>query len=115
MHARILSVAVFFGELSTVLGSYCSLANKIPVDTRRHFLDSMFTAPVHGQSITRSRDPYTEDLPTDRPVHELANRKFVYPLLTTRFQGFQVRWVSSRGSVHTVFMHSTAKLRTSLV
>ena len=57
MHARILSVAVFLAELSTVasgLGSYCSLANKIPVDTRMHFLYSMFSALVHGQSVTRS-------------------------------------------------------------
>ena len=55
MHARILSVAVFLTELSTAvpLGSYCTAvawATKIPVDTRVHFLYSVFPAPVHGQS-----------------------------------------------------------------
>ena len=50
MHARILSVAVFFAELSTVARVLLySLANKIPVDTCMHFLYSMFSAPVHGQ------------------------------------------------------------------
>ena len=51
MHARILSVAVFLPELSTVARVLPgSLANKIPVDTRMHFLYSMFSAPVHGLS-----------------------------------------------------------------
>jgi len=54
MHARILSVAVFLTELSTVARVLLySLANKIPVDTCHdtcmHFLYSMFSAPVHGQ------------------------------------------------------------------
>ena len=51
MHARILSVAVVFGELSTVARvRKVAWANKIPVDTRVHFLSSMFSAPVHGHS-----------------------------------------------------------------
>ena len=56
MHARILSVAVFFRELSTVQlevlegPTAVAWANKIPVDTRVHFLYSVFSAPVHGQS-----------------------------------------------------------------
>ena len=53
MHARILFVAVFFAELSTVAVAMVvhvvAWANKIPVDTRMHFLYSMFSAPVHGQ------------------------------------------------------------------
>ena len=65
MHARILSVAVFLSELSTVAsrGSYCSLANKIPVDTRMHFLYSMFSAPVHGQFVQEIY-MYIHDFPT---------------------------------------------------
>ena len=54
-----------------------------------HFLDSMFSAPVHGQSVTRS---------TSRICLQVARYtnveipRFVYPLLTTRFQGFRARW-----------------------
>ena len=51
MHARILSVVGFLPELSTVARVLTvAWANKIPVDTRMHFLYIMFSAPVHGQS-----------------------------------------------------------------
>ena len=59
MHARMLSVVVFLPELSTVAtiqlfittkGPTVAWATKIPADTRVHFLYSVFSAPVHGQS-----------------------------------------------------------------
>ena len=53
MHARILSVVVFLAELSTVarvLRPTVAWATKIPADRRVHFLYSVFSAPVHGQS-----------------------------------------------------------------
>ena len=39
-------------------GPTVAWANKIPVDTRMHFLYSMFSAPVHGHSAGDQTAPY---------------------------------------------------------